>query len=205
MAPDPEGAYEDMPDLDRSRSIPGTIVGLLTLGVGLATFATPLHHPGPYGIPGRGLVGGALCLCITLILLTRGAPMWARRTALVASPFVLFVALYATLAELEEVVVLRTPETGLRLWVVDYDGVAWVSMGSSKAERYGIDGAQLELSRGGEVSCVTPRIVDDLAANRRTFDLRQEKYAVQRLAVALGLFGDGPGPDTITLRLDPCD
>ena len=50
-----------------------------------------------------------------------------------------------------------------------------------------------------------PRIVDDPEANRRTFDLRQEKYAVQRLAGAIGMFGDGPGPDTITLRLDACD
>ncbi len=51
---------------------------------------------------------------------------------------------------------------------------------------------------------MVPRIVDDDAANRRTFDLRQEKYAVQRLGGALGMFGDGPAPETITLRLDPC-
>jgi hypothetical protein len=52
---------------------------------------------------------------------------------------------------------------------------------------------------------VVPRIVDDPAANRRTFDLRQEKYAVQRLGGLLGMFGDGPAPETITLRLDTCE
>ena len=50
-----------------------------------------------------------------------------------------------------------------------------------------------------------PRIVEDTAANQRTFDLRQEKYAVQRLGGVLGMYGDGPGPHTITLRLDPCE
>jgi hypothetical protein len=51
---------------------------------------------------------------------------------------------------------------------------------------------------------VIPRLVDDPVANRRTFDLREEKYAVQRLGQVIGMFGDGPGPDTVTLRLDPC-
>ena len=53
--------------------------------------------------------------------------------------------------------------------------------------------------------CVVPRIVADPVANRRTFDLRQEKYAIQRLGGVLGMFGDGPGPTTITLRLDRCE
>jgi len=65
--------------------------------------------------------------------------------------------------------------------------------------------AGLELLRAGATRCVVPRIMDDPAANRRTFDLRQEKYAVQRLGGALGIFGDGPGPETITLRLDRCE
>jgi hypothetical protein len=109
------------------------------------------------------------------------------------------------MAELEEVVVLYADDADLRLWVVDHEGEAWVSMPRSKAEQHRLDGARLELLRAGETRCVVPRIVDDPAANRRTFDLRQEKYAVQRLGGLLGMFGDGPGPDTITLRLDPCD
>ncbi|MBW2290872.1 MAG: hypothetical protein JRG94_01020, partial [Deltaproteobacteria bacterium] len=75
----------------------------------------------------------------------------------------------------------------------------------AKAETHAIDGAKLERLRGGEKRCVVPRIVDDPIANRRTFDLRQEKYAVQRLGGMLGMFGDGPNPATITLRFDSCD
>jgi hypothetical protein len=116
----------------------------------------------------------------------------------------LFLALYGAFAELEEVVVLHAPDAELRLWIVDHEGVEWVSMPRSKAEAHGLDGSQLELLRAGATRCVIPRIVDDPVANRRTFDLRQQKYAVQRLGGLLGMFGDGPGPDTITLRLDPC-
>lgn len=189
----------------KGRSISASIVGVLTLAAGLAAFLVPFQHPGPYGIPGRGLVGGLLCFAISGVLLVPGAPMIARRVAVVASPLVLFVALYGALAELEEVVVLYAPSAELRLWIVDYDGAEWVSMRRAKAEEHAIDGAQLELLRAGSVHCVVPRVVEDPTANRRTFDLRQEKYAVQRLAGAIGLFGDGPGPDTITLRLDPCE
>ena len=189
----------------RPRSISASIVGVLTLSAGLAAFLVPLQHSGPYGIPGRGLAGGLMCFVISGVLLARGTPMIARGVALVAAPIVLFFALYGALAELEEVVVLYTEDAELRLWIVDHDGVEWVSMPRSKAERHGIDGAKLELLRAGATRCVVPRIVEDPHANRRTFDLRQEKYAVQRLGGVLGMFGEGPGPDTITLRLDSCE
>lgn len=188
----------------RKRSILASIVGVLTLVAGLAAFLVPLGHAGPYGIPGRGLVGGLLCFAIAGVLLARGTPTLARVVALVASPIVLFFALYGAFAELEEVVVLYTPDAELRLWIVDHEGTEWVSMSRSKAERYALDDSELELLRAGEKRCVVPRIVDDPVANRRTFDLRQQKYAVQRLGGVLGMFGDGPGPETITLRLDPC-
>jgi len=188
----------------KPRSIGAVIIGGLTLCAGLAAFLVPLGHAGPYGIPGRGLIGGLLCFAISGVLLVRGAPPIARVIALVASPIVLFFALYGALAELEEVVVLYANDAPLRLWIVDDDGVEWVSMSRAKADRYALDGARLELLRAGETRCVIPRIVDDPVANRRTFDLRQEKYAVQRLGGMLGMFGDGPGPDTITLRLDAC-
>lgn len=187
-----------------SRSIGLTIVGVLTLCAGLAAFLVPLQHPGPYGIPGRGLVGGLLCFAISGVLLARNTPAIARVVALVALPIVLFLALYGAFAESEEVVVLYAHDAELRLWIVDHDGVEWVSMPRSKADRHAIDGVNLELLRAGATRCVVPRIVEDPIANRRTFDLRQQKYAVQRLGVALGMFGDGPGPQTITLRLDPC-
>jgi hypothetical protein len=193
-----------MPEM-KKRSIAASIVGLLTLCAGLAAFLVPLAHAGPYGIPGRGLVGGLLCFAISGVLLARGTPRIARGVALVASPIVLFFALYGALAELEEVVVLYAGDTELRLWIVDHDGIEWVSMPRSKAEENALDDAKLELLRAGATRCVVPRIVDDPVANRRTFDLRQEKYAVQRLGGVLGMFGDGPAPQTITLRLDPCE
>ncbi len=188
----------------KPRSIAASIVGWLTLAAGLAAFLVPLQHAGPYGIPGRGLVGGLLCFAISGVLLARGTPTIVRGVALVASPIVLFFALYGALAELEEVVVLYTERAELRLWIVDHGGVEWVSMPRSKADEHAIDGVKLELLRAGGTRCVVPRIVEDPIANRRTFDLRQEKYAVQRLGGVLGMFGDGPGPETITLRLDPC-
>jgi len=187
-----------------SRSIVASIVGALTLGAGLAAFLVPLQHAGPYGIPGRGLVGGLLCFAISGVLLVRGMPAILRGVALAASPIVLFFALYGALAELEQVVVLYSEDADLRLWIVDHEGVAWVSMPRSKADAHALDGAKLELLRAGATRCVVPRIVDDPSANRRTFDLRQEKYAIQRLGGMLGIFGDGPGAETITLRLDPC-
>jgi len=185
-------------------NIAASLVGVLTLLAGLAAFLVPLQHAGPYGIPGRGLVGGLACLAIACVLLVRGTPKVARWIALLASPLVLFFALYGALAEVEEVVVLYADEAELRLWVVDHEGQVWVSMPRAKAAQHALDGAQLELLRAGTTRCVVPRLVDDPAANRRTFDLRQEKYAVQRLGGMLGMFGDGPGPQTVTLRLDPC-
>lgn len=189
----------------KPRSLAQSVVGVLTFCAGLAAFLVPLQHGGPYGIPGRGLVGGLLCFAIAGALFARGTPTIVRRIALVASPFVLFIALYGALAEVEEVVVLYPNDGELRLWIVDHDGGEWVSMNHSKADQYRIDGAQLEFLRAGVTRCVVPRIVEDSVANRRTFDLRQEKYAIQRLGGVLGMFGDGPGPETITLRLDPCE
>jgi hypothetical protein len=181
-----------------------TIVGVLALVAALAAFLMPLRHAGPYGIPGRGLIGGLVCLAIAAALLARFVPALVRGVALLALPYFLFLALYGAFAELEEVVVLYAPQAELRLWIVDHEGVPWVSMSREKAQTNALDGARLELLRAGEKRCVIPRIVDDPIANQRTFDLRQTKYAVQRLGGVLGMYGDGPGPDTITLRLDPC-
>jgi hypothetical protein len=189
----------------KPRSIVGSIVGVLALCAALAAFLVPLRHAGPYGIPGLGLLGGLLCFGIAAALLARGTPRLLRWIALAASPFCLFFALYGAFAELEEVVVLYADDAELRLWIVDHEGVEWVSMPRSKAVAHALDGAKLERLRAGTTRCVVPRLVEDPVANRRTFDLRQEKYAVQRFAVRVGMFGDGPGPDTVTLRLDPCE
>jgi hypothetical protein len=188
-----------------------TWVGWLMLAVGASVFAIRLQHAGPYQMPEQGnLRAGVLALAIGGLLL---AP-WlrtrlARAVLLAAAPVVLFFALYATLAELEEVVVLRATDSSgapsnLRLWVVDHDGVPWVSMPRSKAEEHALDGARVELLRGGETTCVTPVLSKVPADNERTFALRDEKYAIQRLGRAIGMFGDGPSATTVTLRLDPC-
>ncbi len=189
-----------------------TAVGWLMLAVGVSVFAIRLQHAGPYQMPEQGnLRAGVLALAIgALLLLPWLRTRLPRIGLLVAAPVVLFFALYATLAELEEVVVLRATDSSgapanLRLWIADHDGVAWVSMPRAKAEEHGLDGARLELLRAGEVTCVVPRLSEDPADNERTFQLRDEKYAVQRLGRAIGLFGDGPSPQTVTLRLDPCD
>lgn len=186
------------------RSMASTLVAVLTLAAGVAAFAIPLHHGGPYGIPGRGLIGGLLCFAIAALLLVRTTPKIVRGVALLVSPVVLFFAAYGALAELEEVVVLYAEDAELRLWIVDHEGEEWVSMPRSKATGHEIEGAMLERLRDGQMRCVVPRIVDDPSVNQRTFDLRQEKYAVQRLGVHLGMFGDGPSPETITLRFDSC-
>lgn len=192
-------------DRERPRSVALTLVALVPLAAGLAAFLVPLQHPGPYGIPGRGLVGGLLCFVIAGVLLWRSAPTILRGLALVASPLVLFFALYGALAELEEVVVLYAADGAeLRLWIVDHEGAEWVSMPREKAEAHGLDGAELELLRAGRTHCVVPRLSEDSADKQRTFDLRQEKYAVQRLAGRVGMFRDGPSPEGVTLRLDPC-
>jgi hypothetical protein len=188
-----------------------TWVGWLMLAVGASVFAIRLQHAGPYQMPEQGnLRAGVLAFVIGGLLLSPWLrTRLARGVLLAAAPVVLFFALYATLAELEEVVVLRATDSSgapsnLRLWIVDHDGVAWVSMPRSKAEEHALDGARVELLRDGEITCVTPVLSKDATENERTFHLRDEKYSIQRLGRLIGLFGDGPSPKTVTLRLDPC-
>lgn len=193
------------------------IVGFLMLAAGSSVFLIRFQHAGPYGFPQRGnLLAALLSLAIAGLFLTP----WLARVAgaratlvrgllLAASPIVLFFALYATLAELEEVVVVYATDSSgapaeLRLWIVDYEGVEWVSMPRSKMTEHSLDGGQVELLRRGERRCIVASLSDDPADGLRTFALRNDKYAVQRLAAAVGVFGDGPAPGTVTLRFDPC-
>ncbi|MFQ5699121.1 MAG: hypothetical protein ACE5IL_12650 [Myxococcota bacterium] len=161
-------------------------LGTLLCAAGVSVFAIRLHHAGPYAFPH----GGNLL-------------------AVAFSPLVLIPSLYATLAELEEVVVLRTADLGahaadLRLWIVDHDGAGWVTMGRAKADAHGLIDVQVELLRRGELRCVHVTRFEDRASVNRIHHLRDAKYSVQRLATAIGLFGRDADENDVTLRLDPC-
>lgn len=191
------------------------VVGWLLLAVGVAVFAIRLQHAGPYALPGGGnLLAGVLALALGALLAwgptaTGGLGAALRWTGLAASPLVLFFALYAALAEVEEVVVLKATHpsgepSDLRLWIVDHDGAAWVTMGRAKAEAHGLERTRAELLRRGETRCVLATRVEERAAVNEVHRLRHEKYAVQRLATAIGLFGRTARGDVVALRLEPC-
>jgi hypothetical protein len=187
------------------------IVGGLLLVLAVAALAIRLQQSGPYAFPDGGPLVG-----VVLLLVVGGWLVFARAVAapltwlaLVASPLVLFYGLYITLAELEEVIVLRVADdagqtTDLRLWIADRDGVPWVTMPRWKADAYGLSGKRAELLRGGDLRCVVAVRHDDRPAVHAIHQLRQEKYAVQRLATTIGLYGPVPGDTTVALRLDPC-
>jgi hypothetical protein len=199
----------------RSPSKLRRVVGWLMLVVGLSVFVIRFQHAGPYAFPrGGNLLAGVLALLLGAWLARAwlgshrlAAPLgWI---ALAASPIVLFFALYATLAELEEVVVLKaTDRTGqaanLRLWIVDRADAAWVTMPRSKADAHGLSEARVELLRQGEVSCVIATRHEDRATVNEIHRLRHQKYAVQRFATAIGMFARSAGENTVALRLDPC-
>ncbi len=190
-------------------------VGWLAVLVGVAVFAIRLQHEGPYAFPERGnLLSGVLALVAGLALLGpwlggERSTSLLTRAVLVATPIVVFFGLYATLSELEEVVVLRTSDErgdtrDLRLWVVDHEGTPWVTMPRWKAEAHGLTDTRAELLRRGAMGCVIAKRHEDYATVDQIFRLRHEKYRIQRLATALGIFGRSVGRDVVTLRLAPC-
>ena len=83
------------------------------LAVGVSVFLVRLGHAGPYALPqGGNLAGGLLALALGGWLAFRGPAVGqlervGTRLVLLASPVILFFTLYATLAEVEEVVVLK--------------------------------------------------------------------------------------------------
>ncbi len=197
-------------------SVPATLrsaVGWLLLAVGASVFAIRLQHEGPYAIPRDGNLLAAVLALGFGVWLARPALQASRLASsltavvLLASPVVLFFALYATLAELEEVVVLRTSDGAeLRLWVVDHEGMPWVTMPRSKADAHGltVTDARAELVRNGVGRCVIAKRHEERASVDRTHRLRHEKYRIQRLATSVGLFGRSAGENTVTLSLAPC-
>jgi len=191
------------------------ILGGSMLAVGLSVFLVRLGHAGPYALPqGGNLMGGLLALGLGGWLAFRGPGAGQLErvvTALVllASPVVLFFSLYATLAEVEEVVVLKAMNSSgeasdLRLWIVDLEGFSWIVMPSDKAREHGLDGARVELLREGELRCVETTVTSDRETVTAVRDARYERYAIQRLATSVGIFTREPGPDAIVVRVAPC-
>ena len=191
------------------------ILGYLLVLVGVSVFLIRLQHTGPYAMPGGGnLAAGVLALVLGFSLVAS----WSRAPAIavplawigiLASPVILLFALYATFAELEEVISIKAFDragrpVSLRLWVIDYDGAPWVTMPGSKSDGHGLEDGPVIMFRAGVDSCVLAtrwddrEIVDDI--HRR----RHHKYMVQRMATLMGMFGETAGAKTVTLRLDPC-
>ena len=185
-------------------------VGWGLLALGIAVFAVRLLHEGPYAVPrGGNLFGGLAALLLGGVLVWPAAPRVLGWLALAASPVALFFALYATMAELEEVVSLHATDSAgrpaeLRLWIVDREDGEWVGMPRSKAIEHSLDGARLELLRNGETRCVVPHLHEDRATVRAIHALKVGKYAVARGAAAIGLYPREATESAVALRLEPC-
>jgi len=189
--------------------------GWIVLLVGVAVFAIRLQHD-PVALPRQGnLLAGVLCLACGLFLVRpwlgeSATGTWLARAVLVASPVVMFFGLYSTLAELEEVVILRATDASgetadLRLWIADHEGAEWVTMPRWKADGNDLrDGTSAELVRDGEARCVAVTRFEAFEEVDAIHRLRHEKYAVQRLATQLGIFSPEAAEDGVALRLTPC-
>lgn len=195
------------------------IVGWIALMCGLSVFAVRFFQEGPYPIPRGGtLVCAVANLGIGLELVwprrrTAKARALLTKVLLGVTPIVLLFGLVATLAEVEEVVVLRThDERGgvrdTRLWVVDYMGSPWV-VTRPRAEhvRQLTTTPRVGLLRHGVTRCYIAERHDDRATVEKLLRLRHEKYFVQRLTVAVGLWSrsfDGIEKVAVAIRLEPC-
>jgi hypothetical protein len=186
------------------------VVGCGLLALGVAVFVVRLSHEGAYAMPhGASLFGGLGALLLGGVLVWPATPRWLGWLALAATPVVFFFGLYATMAELEEVVSLYATDSGgepaeLRLWIVDRDDGEWVGMSRSKAVEHSLDGARLQLLRNGVTRCVVPVLHEDRPTVKAIHALKVEKYAVARGAAAIGLYPREAKETAVSLRLDPC-
>ncbi len=187
-----------------------TVVGWGLLALGIAVFAVRLLHDGAYAVPrGGNLFGGLGALLLGGVLVWSAAPRGLGWLALAASPVVLFFGLYATMAELEEVVSLYAADGAgqpaeLRLWIVDREDGEWVGMSRSKAVEHSLDGTRVELLRNGETRCVVPALHEGRPTVTAIHALKVEKYAVARGAAAIGLYPGEATESAVALRLDSC-
>jgi len=180
------------------------------LAVGVAVFAIRLLHEGPYAMPrGGALFGGLGALVLGGVLVWPATPRGLGWLVLAASPVALGTGLYATMAELEEVVSLYATDGAgnpaeLRLWIVDREDGEWVGMPRSKAIEHSLDAARLRRLRRGDIRCVVPALHEDRATVRAIHALKVEKYAVARGAAAVGLYPREARDTAVALRLNPC-
>jgi len=187
-----------------------TAVGCGLLALGIVVFAVRFLHEGAYAMPrGGNLFGGLGALLLGGVLLWPAAPRPLGWLALAASPVVFFLGMYATMAELEEVVSLYATDSAgrsaeLRLWIVDREDGMWVGMPRSKAVEHSLDGARLELLRGGEIRCVVPVLYEDRPTVGAIHAHKVEKYTVARASAAIGLYPRAARDTSVSLRLDPC-
>lgn len=191
------------------------LFGLIFLLVGVAVFAIRAQHAGPYVAPeGGNLMAGVAALVLGVwffLRLFEGSGFarllnWLGGLAMLP---VLFFSAYAIMSEWEEVVSVYVKdsagaEANLRLWIVDHEGAPWVTMGAEKAEKFGLAGNQGELLRSGTRSCIEMKRYDEREIVNTIHHLRTEKYAVQRLAIEIGMFDEDANPTTIALQLNPC-
>lgn len=186
------------------------LYGSVLLAVGVAVFAVRLLHEGAYAVPrGANLLGGVGALLVGGALVSSAIPRALRWLALACSPVVLFLGLYGTMAELEEVVSLYATDSAgnpaeLRLWIVDRDDGEWVGMARTKAVEHSLDGAKLDMLRKGKVRCVAPVLHEDRETVREIHALKVKKHIVAQGAAALGLYPREARDTSVALRLDPC-
>ncbi len=193
----------------------GRFFGIILVLLGIAVFAIRLQHAGPYPMPeGGNLLGAILAFVLAAwffrpFLRTGALSHILGWPAVLATPLVMFFTLFSTLGEMEEVIALSVMDPDgnpvtLRLWVVDRDGSAWTTMSDEKAITNGLDGSTGELLRNGETSCVVISRHDDQASVSTTHNQKYEKYAVHRLAVAIGVFPLEARDTSTAIRMDPC-
>lgn len=187
-----------------------SIAGIVFIMIGLAVFAIRLKHEGPYVVPGGWAFYGAIGL-----LILGSFMQWQRKPsalgwiALLAGLVAILPAVYSIVGESGEVISLYATDSSgqpanLRLWVVDREDGAWVGMSRDKAIEHDLDGAKLDMLRGGEVTCVMPVLHEDLATAQEIHAAKVEKYTAAQLAGAIGLYPQEATSSTAALRLGSC-
>lgn len=185
-------------------------LGWVLIALGIALFAIRVQHEGAYAMPrGAALLGGLGCLVSGGLLVSSVSSRALRYLALAAAPLVLFLALYSTMAEFEEVISLYATDSSgqpaeLRLWIIDHEGAEWVGMPGSKAAEHALDGVPIQMLRDGTTRCVVPVLHEDRETVSAIHAMKVDKYAVAQAAAAIGLYPSQATETSVSLRLDPC-